>query len=238
MLIQYDSIINESDIHLANKYMTEMVNQNLDGDFPVDANMGNSHLNGDVFFGKVSWWNELFKTMNPKEFYEMSFPNWTPEEYFYLKAEKKGGNIKIRLKKSHNSDIYYNNIPDSWVKEIQICETDSPINLYFPNVSMTGLASHLQTESFNIDKSLSISILPINDKFELFVYNRIISESDRDINIDFKFINKETADIITTFQLDISPGNWKTFIISDNIDGHKLEITTKYVVKETRTYIV
>ncbi len=244
MLIQYDSIINESDIHLVKKYMNEMIEQNLDGDFPVDANMGDSHLNGDVFFGKVSWWNELFKTMNPKEFYEMSFPNWTPEEYFYLKAEKKGGNIKIRLRKSDPqdpipiSDIYYNNIPDTWTKVIQICDTKSPINLYFPNVSMTGLASHLQSESFNIDKSLAISVMPIGNEFELFIYNRRISDDDKDINVDIKFINKETSYIITSCQVDISPGYWKKFIISENLEGHKLEVTTKYETKETKTYIV
>jgi hypothetical protein len=60
---------------------------NIDGSFPVDPNMGDNHLNGDVFFGKVKWWNELFNTTTPIDFYTKTFPNWTPEEYFYIKEK-------------------------------------------------------------------------------------------------------------------------------------------------------
>jgi hypothetical protein len=238
MLIQSDTLMSEDDTNIINQYFQYMNDKDLDGDFAVDGHMGDNHLNGDVFFGKVNWWNDIFKTMTPKDFYDVTFPNWTPEEYFYLKLIEKRGKFIIRIKESKYSNYYYNNLPEGWYKNVQVCESNYPANLYFPNLLLIGSASHLETENFNVDKSLTISILPKDNYYELFIINRAISPYDKIIDVKLEFLNKETSDIICVSEYTIYPGTWRSAHIHEHISNSKVEITTKYVIEDKKTFLI
>ena len=204
MLTQYDTIIPDSDLHLIDENFNDINLNNIDGSFPVDPNMGNNHLNGDVFFGKVRWWNELFNTMTPIDFYTKTFPNWTPEEYFYIKSKEKDGKIKIKVRTNLDEweKKYYNNIPINWIRENIDSNTRSPVNLYFPNVTQTGLSNYWDTPYFDIEKSLIISIQPFKDVYQMFVWNQSISKHDKNINVNEDDSSDDENDIINTVEDD------------------------------------
>ena len=235
MLTQYDTIIPDSDLHLIDGNLNEINLNNIDGSFPVDPNMGDNHLNGDVFFGQVKWWNELFNTMTPIDFYTETFPNWTPEEYFYIKAKQKDGKIKIKVRTNLDEweKKYYNVVPINWIKEKVNSTTRSPVNLYFPNVTETGLSNYWDTPYFDIEKSLIISIQPFRDVYQMFVWNQSISIHDKNINVTIKFPTENHSDVtIDDFNFDLSPGTWTLDYISENMKDRKVIIESSYMDNE------
>jgi len=235
MLTQYDTIIPDSDLHLIDGNLNEINLNNIDGSFPVDPNMGDNHLNGDVFFGQVKWWNELFNTMTPIDFYTETFPNWTPEEYFYIKAKQKDGKIKIKVRTNLDEweKKYYNVVPINWIKEKVNSTTRSPVNLYFPNVTETGLSNYWDTPYFDIEKSLIISIQPFRDVYQMFVWNQSISIHDKNINVTIKFPTENHSDVtIDDFNFDLSPGTWTLDYISENMKNRKVIIESSYMDNE------
>ena len=235
MLTQYDTIIPDSDLHLIDGNFSDINLNDIDGSFPVDPNMGDNHLNGDVFFGKTVWWNELFNTMTPVDFYVKTFPNWTPEEYFYIKSKEKEGKIKIKVRTNLDEweKKYYNTIPINWIKENVDSTTRSPVNLYFPNVTETGLSNYWDTPYFDIEKSLIISIQPFKDVYQVFVWNQSISKHDKNINAVIKFpIESDLGVLIPNFNLELFPGSWTLEYISENIKGRKVIIEISYMDNE------
>jgi hypothetical protein len=236
MLSQYDNLIGDSSLELVNSYLDDLELYNLDGDFPVDKGMGDNHLNGDVFFGKVDWWDDLFSTMYPEDFYKVSFPNWTPEEYYFLKAKEKGGKIKIRLKKTESYPNFYNNLPENWIKQEQESDLNLPVNLYFSDIIGNGLSDNTNTENFDINKSLIISVLPKNDYYELFLFNKCVSLNPKTINIDIKI--KKDDIVLYDINIDLNPGNWVLRHIYEDIRGSNLESITKYTVDEKKVYLI
>jgi hypothetical protein len=244
MLTQYDTIIPDSDLHLIDENFNEINLNGIDGSFPVDPNMGENHLNGDVFFGQVKWWNELFNTMSPIDFYTETFPNWTPEEYFYIKAKQKEGKIKIKVRTNLDEweKKYYNIIPTNWIKENVDSDTRSPVNLYFPNVTQTGLSNFWDTPYFDIEKSLIISIQPFKDVYQMFVWNQSISKRDKNININVNFPAESDSDIkINDLDFEMLPGVWTLRYITENLKNRKVIIECSYIdndelVANSKTY--
>ena len=235
MLTQYDTIIPDSDLHLIDENFNDINLNNIDGSFPVDPNMGNNHLNGDVFFGKVRWWNELFNTMTPIDFYTKTFPNWTPEEYFYIKSKEKDGKIKIKVRTNLDDweKKYYNNIPVNWIKENIDSKTRSPVNLYFPNVTQTGLSNYWDIPYFDIEKYLIVSIQPFKDIYQIFIWNQSISKHDRNINVTLKFPIESDLDIkINDFNFELLPGVWTLEYIHENVKGRKVIVECSYMDNE------
>ena len=235
MLTQYDTIIPDSDLHLIDENFNDINLNNIDGSFPVDPNMGNNHLNGDVFFGKVRWWNELFNTMTPIDFYTKTFPNWTPEEYFYIKSKEKDGKIKIKVRTNLDEweKKYYNNIPVNWIKENIDSKTRSPVNLYFPNVTQTGLSNYWDIPYFDIEKYLIVSIQPFKDIYQIFIWNQSISKHDRIINVTLKFPIESDLDIkINDFNFELLPGVWTLEYIHENVKGRKVIVECSYMDNE------
>lgn len=235
MLTQYDTIIPDSDLHLIDENFNDINLNNIDGSFPVDPNMGNNHLNGDVFFGKVRWWNELFNTMTPIDFYTKTFPNWTPEEYFYIKSKEKDGKIKIKVRTNLDEweKKYYNNIPVNWIKENIDSKTRSPVNLYFPNVTQTGLSNYWDIPYFDIEKYLIVSIQQFKDIYQIFIWNQSISKHDRIINVTLKFPIESDLDIkINDFNFELLPGVWTLEYIHENVKGRKVIVECSYMDNE------
>ena len=246
MLTQYDTIIPDSDLHLIDENFNDINLNHIDGSFPVDPNMGDNHLNGDVFFGKVRWWNELFNTMTPIDFYTKTFPNWTPEEYFYIKSKEKDGKIKIKVRSNLDEwgKKYYNNIPVNWIKENIDSNTRSPVNLYFPNVTQTGLSNYWDTPYFDIENSLVISILKLDSFHQIFVWNKSISEHDKKISVNISFPNENVSDInILPINLELSPSMWHIKNHHEPIEGRMVNVEYSYLengklINNTKTYYV
>lgn len=237
MFMQYDSLIDDIDLPLVEKNINYIVENNYDATFAVDPEMGDNHINGDVFFGKVKWFSDMTNTMSVNDFYESTFPNWTPEEYFYIKLKQKGGRVKIKIKNVEHLKHYYNNLPDTWESEYITNNSNKPINIYFPNVSENvGLSNYWETSNFDIDKSLTVSLLPKNDYFQLFLWNRSISKEDKIINVDIKIKKDETT--LYEINIDLNPGNWITREIYDNVKDSSLELITKYVVEDKKVYLI
>lgn len=235
MLTQYDTIIPDSDLHLIDENFNDINLNNIDGSFPVDPNMGNNHLNGDVFFGKVRWWNELFNTMTPIDFYTKTFPNWTPEEYFYIKSKEKDGKIKIKVRTNLDDweKKYYNNIPVNWVKENIDSNTRRPVNLYFPNITQTGLSNYWDIPYFDIEKYLIVSIQPFKSIYQIFIWNQSISNHDKNITITIKFPIENDLDIkINDFNFELLPGVWTLKYIHENVKGRKVIVECSYMDNE------
>jgi hypothetical protein len=239
MLTQYDTIIPDSDLHLIGENFNEIFSNGIVGSFPVDPNMGDNHLNGDVFFGEAKWWNELFNTMSPIDFYTKTFPNWTPEEYFYIKSKEKEGKIKIKVRTDLEEweKEYYHNIPLNWIKENVDSSTRSPVNLYFPNVTQTGLSNFWDTPYFDIEKSIIVSIRPLNGFYQMFIWNKVISNHDKKINVNIKFPIEIDSDIeINDFNFDLFPGVWSLRDIYSDIKGRKVIIECSYIENEELIY--
>jgi hypothetical protein len=236
MFMQYDSLIDDVDLPLVEKNINDTVEYNYDANFAVDPEMGDNHINGDVFFGKVKWFSDMTNTMSINDFYGSTFPNWTPEEYFYIKLKEKGGRVKIKIKNIDNPKQYYSNVPDTWEKEYVNNESNRPINMYFPNVSENGLSSYLDTSNFDVDKSLIVSLLLKENYYELFIFNRVSSLNPKTINVYIKI--KRGDDILFETITDLEPGQWNIKHINDDLRGSNLELVTKYIVEDKKNYLI
>jgi hypothetical protein len=201
--------------------------KNLDGYFAVDPNMGENHFNGDVFWGNVKWWSDMFNTMSPWEFYNLTFPNWTPEEYFYIKAFKKGGNVKILLREEGDEweKNFYQDLPPTWEKELIKTSSRKAVNTFFPSLSDTGLSNYWDTPNFEIEKSMVISCVKKPEHFEIFVWNKPISENDRNIQIEISFSGDKKRNPIN---LNLEPGYWSIHHQILDSDERKLIVNYSY----------
>lgn len=225
MLSQYDTIIGPEEFPLVHKYFEEMHSKNLDGYFSVDPNMGENHFNGDVFFGNVVWWCDMFNTITPYEFYQMTYPNWTPEEYFYMKCLKKDGKIKIvhRLEREEWEMNYYNNIPETWEKQLVSIDSRRAINTLFPNLSDTGLSNYWDTPTFDVNQSLIVSCVKKEDHFEVFVWFKPIVDESPSINVTIGFSGPQN---FTPFSITLSPSQWS--VKGFELDPENRKITVDY----------
>jgi hypothetical protein len=225
MLLQ-ELHLNDDDIELSKLYLNEVISNNLDGMFAVEPNMGDNHLSDFVFFGKTSWWNDVFQSMNINEFYNLTFPNWSVEEYYYKKAKSFIGKIKfkIRTKLEDWEKQYYWDFPPLWTRDDIDCETRETFNLFFPNLKQDNLSNNTETPTFNINKSLVVSLRPIENQYQLFVWNKSISENDRNINVTISINSEEN----NTFIFNLNPNHWVLRDITDNISGKKVFIDYSY----------
>ena len=235
MLLQYDTILNDETFNLFDSYLNELYSSELDGIISVDPNMGNNHMNDYVFFGSVKWWNELFSSTSAEEFYTMTFPNWTIEEYYYLKCKNKEGKIKIKVRTNLEEweKNYYYNIPSNWIREDINCLTRDSLNLFFPDITDAGLSNYWDTPYFDIEKTLIVSILPFNGYYQIFVRNKSISGHDKNINVTLKFPIESDLDIkINDFNFKLLPGVWALEYIHENVKGRKVIVECSYMDNE------
>jgi hypothetical protein len=182
--------------------------------------------------------------MTPIDFYNRTFPNWTPEEYFYIKAKEKEGKIKIKIRTnlSEWESKYYLDIPSNWIREDIDSSTRKPVHLYFPNISNTGLSNYWDTPYFDIEKSLIISFLPLNNSYQIFLYNKSISKHDKKISINITFPIENDSDIeLSPINIDLSPGTWNIRDYQDQIAGRRVNINYTYLendnlITDTKTY--
>jgi hypothetical protein len=200
----------------------------LDGEFSVDPEMGDSHLSGDVFFGKVEWWKKLFDTMSPEDFYKSTFPNWTPEEYFYKRSLEISGKIKIRVRKNVSESVsrYYKNLPSEWIKEEIYSDLPYPASLFFPNIKETWMSNNLVSESFDIEKSLTVSIdSPENSNYyQLFVWNQPLNSHSREISLDIEIFDLY-KNLVDSIKINLVPGAWSCRNFDLSIKGGKIVFT-------------
>jgi hypothetical protein len=245
MLLQ-ELELGDEDIELSINYLNETYSSNLDGIIAVDPSMGENHLTDYVFFGKTKWWNELFQTTTVEEFYNLTFPNWAVEEYFYKKCKEKQGNIKFKIRTDLEmwEKQYYCEFPFSWIKDEINCSTKHPFNLFYPKLILTESSNNWETPYFDIEKTLIVSILPFNEHYQIFVWNKSISEHDKNILVDITFPIDNESDIkIKNINLELQPGSWNLNNIYENIKGRKVIIECSYIeekklICDSKTYYI
>jgi len=229
MLLQYDTILDSKNLVLANNYINELYSSNLDGIITVDPGMGDNHMNDYSFFGKVSYWNEMFSTTSIEEFYNLIYPNWTIEEYYYTKCKIKGGNIKIKIRTdlAEWQKNYYKDLPSTWEREDIDCHSHESIHLLFPNLEGRGLGDFRETPTFDVERSLVVSIGTIYGDKQLFVLNKPLSNLDRTISVKIQLYSNDNTPL-PSLDLTLNPGIWyldKNFVYSD---GQEVVITYYY----------
>lgn len=235
MLLQYDTILNDETFNSFDGYLNELYSSELDGIISVDPNMGNNHMNDYAFFGSVKWWNELFSSTSAEEFYTMTFPNWTIEEYYYLKCKNKEGKIKIKVRtnlEEWEKDYYYD-IPSNWIRENINCSTRDSLNLFFPDITDAGLSNYWDIPYFDIEKYFIVSIQPFKDIYQIFIWNKSISKHDKIINVTLKFPIESDLDFkINDFNFELLPGVWNLEYIHENVKGRKVIVECSYMDNE------
>ena len=245
MFLQELELLDEN-INLCKQYFKEVNELELDGLVAVDPNMGENHLSDYVFFGKTKWWSELFQSMSVHEFYKITFPNWGVEEYFYKKCKEKYGKIKFKIRTNLEEweKPFYRVYPPNWIRDDIDCSTREPFNLFFPNLNLTDFSNNWDTPKFNVDKSLIVSIRPINDFYQIFVWNREISENDKKINLSISFPNENELDVtIPTIYFDLLPGVWSLNNFSESLKDRKVILNYSYednniIVNNIKTYYI
>jgi hypothetical protein len=235
MLLQYDTILNDETFNSFDGYLNELYSSEVDGIISVDPNMGNNHMNDYAFFGSVKWWNELFSSTSAEEFYTMTFPNWTIEEYYYLKCKNKEGKIKIKVRtnlEEWEKDYYYD-IPSNWIRENINCSTRDSLNLFFPDITDAGLCNYWDIPYFDIEKYFIVSIQPFKDIYQIFIWNQSISKHDKIINVALKFPIESDLDFkINDFNFELLPGVWNLEYIHENVKGRKVIVECSYIDNE------
>ena len=192
-------------------------------------------MNDYAFFGSVKWWNELFSSTSAEEFYTMTFPNWTIEEYYYLKCKNKEGKIKIKVRtnlEEWEKDYYYD-IPSNWIRENINCSTRDSLNLFFPDITDAGLSNYWDIPYFDIEKYFIVSIQPFKDIYQIFIWNKSISKHDKIINVTLKFPIESDLDFkINDFNFELLPGVWNLEYIHENVKGRKVIVECSYMDNE------
>ena len=192
-------------------------------------------MNDYAFFGSVKWWNELFSSTSAEEFYTMTFPNWTIEEYYYLKCKNKEGKIKIKVRtnlEEWEKDYYYD-IPSNWIRENINCSTRDSLNLFFPDITDAGLSNYWDIPYFDIEKYFIVSIQPFKDIYQIFIWNQSISKHDKIINVTLKFPIESDLDFkINDFNFELLPGVWNLEYIHKNVKGRKVIVECSYMDNE------
>ncbi len=196
MLLQ-ELNLGEREIQLVYNYFSELDEQDLDGIVAFEPDQGPHHMSDFIFFGKSKWWSELFSNMTAVDFYTVSFPNFTVEEYYHRKLILKGGNIKYKVRNISNEFNYWLDSPETWQKEILDinCDTTCTWKLFFPELTQDKFISNEETVNFDVIKSVDIAILPNGDTKDIFVFNKsnigvninIIFSDNRITNLSFHF---------------------------------------------------
>lgn len=216
-------------INKVTEYFNETYNSDLDGIICVDTEMGEKHFSDFVFFGKTKWWSEMFNTTSVEEFYNLTYPNWSVEDYIYKKCEKKEGKIKLKVnsKLDEWQSDYHKKLPNNWIKEDIKCDSKKPYNLFFPYLKMEKFIENTDTQNFDVEKSLVISLNYINDKYQLFVWNKQIDKNSREISVKINFPIEKHEDIyLEPFNKKLLPGQWN--IINYNKINPNREINVVY----------
>jgi hypothetical protein len=245
MLLQELELTDES-LKLSKEYFEEMYLSNLDGVISVDPNMGDNHLSDFVFFGKTQWWNDLFQSMSAEEFYKLTFPNWSVEEYYYTKCKEKFGKIKFKVRTNLEEweEQYYRDYPSNWVRDDIDCKTRDPFNLFFPDLILTNSSNSWDTPKFDIEKSLVVSIRYVNNLYQIFAWNKLISENDKKINVNISFPIENESDVeVGSIHLDLLPGVWNIRDYQEQISGRKVIVEYSYeqdcdIVSDTKIYYI
>jgi len=245
MLLQELELDNNS-LLLTKEYFKELYSSNLDGMISVDPNMGDNHLSDFVFFGKTQWWNDLFQSTSAEEFYKLTFPNWSVEEYYYTKCKEKFGNIKFKVRTNLEEweEQYYRDYPSNWVRDDIDCKTRDPFNLFFPDLILTNSSNSWDTPKFDIEKSLVVSIRYVNNIYQIFVWNKLISENDKKITVNISFpIESESDSEINSIYLELLPGVWNIRDYQESLIGRKVIVQYSYeqneqVVSDTKIYYI
>jgi hypothetical protein len=242
-LLQYDTILDEKNIILAQNYINEMYSSKLDAIIAVDPGMGDNHMNDYAFFGKTSYWNDMFKTTSIDEFYNLTFPNWTIEEYYYKKCKLSLGNVKIKVRTDLDDweKDFYSDLPQTWEREDIDCNTREPIHLLFPNLEGRGLSNYWETPTFDIEKSLIVSIGNHKGDNQIFVWNKQISDFDQIIEVKITFISDSNSSDIPPITLSLNPGVWFYRNNLPTLIGRRVEISYSYFeddkkIDENKTY--
>ncbi len=245
MLLQELELTDKS-LELTNEYFNEMYSLNLDGIISVDPNMGDNHISDFVFFGKTKWWNDLFQSTSVEEFYNLTFPNWSVEEYYYKKCMGAFGTIKFKVRTNLEEweEQYYREYPSNWIRDNIDCNTRDPFNLFFPDLILTDSSNSWETPVFDIEKSLLVSIRPINGIYQIFVWNKLISEHDRIINVNISFPSENESDVeVSPIHLELLPGVWNVRDYQEQISGRKVIVKYFYeennhIVSDTKIYYI
>lgn len=219
-------------INKVTEYFNEVYSTNLDGMFCVDTEMGEKHFSDFVFFGKTDWWSKMFNTTNVEEFYTLTYPNWSVENYIYKKCEKKEGNIKLKV----NSKLdewqlnYHKNLPNKWLKEDIECNSKKPYNLFFPNLEMETFIESNETVSFDIQKSLVVSLDYVNGKYQLFVWNKQIGNNSREVSVNINFPIEKQEDIyLEPFNSKLLPGQWNIIYYNKINSNREINLVYSYL---------
>ena len=230
MLLQ-ELNLGDEELKLVNQYFSEANDLNLDGIFAVEPEMGPNHLSDFVFFGRSSWWSELFNTMTVNEFYETTIPNWTIEEYYLKKCKLKGGKIKFKvrtnLEECHKK--YYDNVPVTWIRDDINCNSRETFNLFFPELSQNNLSNNTETPSFDVEKTFIVSITKHDSGYQIFLWNQNLSIHDRDVDINLTFSKNNDIDIdAQPIELKLPPGVWNVRYYDEYIKGSQVDVTYTY----------
>lgn len=230
MLLQ-ELHLGENELELVKKYFSELKELDLDGLFAVEPEMGPNHLSDFVFFGKSSWWANLFNTMTVDEFYKTTIPNWTIEEYYLKKCKIRGGKIKFKVRTNleewHKS--YYDDMPENWIRDDIDCESRETFNLFFPDLKQNNLSNNTETPSFDVEKALTVSITKHDSGYQIFLWNKNLSIHDRDVDINLTFSKNNGIDIDTQpIELKLPPGVWNVRYYDEYIKGSQVDITYTY----------
>jgi len=139
---------------------------------------------------------------------------------------------------------YYCEFPVSWIKDEINCSTKHPFNLFYPKLILTESSNNWETPYFDIEKTLIVSILPFNEHYQIFVWNKSISEHDKNILVDITFPIDNESDIkIKNINLELQPGSWNLNNIYENIKGRKVIIECSYIenkklICDSKTYYI
>ena len=137
---------------------------------------------------------------------------------------------------------YYREFPSSWIKDEINCLTKHPFNLFYPKLILTESSNNWETPYFDIEKTLIVSILPFNGHYQIFVWNKSISEHDKKISVDISFPTDDELSVeIISINLELQPGFWNLKDIHDNIKGRKVIIKYSYLdnkklISNSKTY--
>lgn len=245
MLLQELELTDES-LRLSEKYFEETYKSNLDGIISVDPNMGENHMSDFVFFGKTEWWRDLFQSMSVEEFYRLTFPNWSVEEYYFKKCKERFGNIKFKIRTNLEEweEQYYRDYPSNWVRDDIDCLTRDPFNLFFPDLILTNSSNNWETPTFDVEKSLVVSIRYVNDIYQIFIWNKQLTENDKKITVSVSFPIQTESDVeIAPIHLELLPGFWNIRDYQEFLSGRKVVVEYSYeqneqVVSETKIYYI
>ncbi len=223
MLLQ-ELKLGESELQLVDLYFTDLIRNDLDGIVAFEPDQGPHHMSDFVFFGKSKWWSELFDDMTVENFYYLSFPNWTIEEYYHRKLIIKGGNIKYKVRNrlnEHQLD-YWSDSPETWKKEILNidCNTTCTWKLFFPDLIQDNFSNNHESDKFDVAKWVDVSIIPNGENHDIFIYNK------SDLLIEFNILSSHPK--VDNIHFYVQGKYYKVIPTENNLKGTELTFAYSY----------